>query len=119
LNLALPANLKIVKPVSFLEMMALEASARVVVTDSGGVQKEALFHRVPCVTVRGETEWTETVELGWNTLTAPEHLADRILAARPGPTLSRYPYGDGRSSEAIARILANGSPPCAPERAPV
>lgn len=63
-------KLRVIEPVGYLDMVALEKGAGLVVTDSGGVQKEAFFHKVPCVTLRGETEWIELVELGWN------HLAD-------------------------------------------
>ena len=103
----LPDRVRLIKPVSFLDMAELESAARVIVTDSGGVQKEAMFHHVPCVTVRPETEWTETVELGWNRLVEPSGLRDAVLNAKPGPAFGVYPYGDGRAAEKIARILAS------------
>jgi UDP-GlcNAc3NAcA epimerase len=96
----------IIEPVSYLEMLRLESSAHAIVTDSGGVQKEAFFHRVPCFTVRDETEWLETVELGWNVLCGAD--ADRlVLAWRHRHSISRseqaLPFGDGH---AAARIVA-------------
>ena len=102
---ALPA-LTIVEPLGFFDMATLLAGARLAVTDSGGLQKEAFFHRVPCVTVRDETEWVELVELGWNRLPKTmnlEGVANAIamaLAAPPGE--NARPYGDGK---AVNRIL--------------
>jgi UDP-N-acetylglucosamine 2-epimerase len=99
-------NIITVEPVSYLEMVALERSARRIVTDSGGVQKEAFWLGVPCITVRDETEWVETVESGWNTLTST--VPERILAALSLPRPEGMPpqfYGDGHAAEAIAEIL--------------
>lgn len=99
-------NVKILEPVSYLRMLDLERGARVVLTDSGGVQKEAFWLRVPCVTMREETEWTETVASGWNTLAGSD--TRKILEAlqRPRPLGDPPPcYGDGRAAEKIAAIL--------------
>jgi UDP-GlcNAc3NAcA epimerase len=104
-----PARVRIIDPVGYLEMQSLEQNAALVITDSGGVQKEAFFHSVPCVTLRERTEWTETVELGWNTLVGTD--SERIVAAveralRARPTGDAPPvYGDGTSGDQIARRL--------------
>lgn len=89
--------LTIIDPVGYLDMTALLANCRHVLTDSGGLQKEAYFHRKPCVTLRDATEWVETVESGWNRLWQdPDYL----------PRRDNNAYGDGRASEKIAAVLA-------------
>ena len=102
----------VIPPVGYLEMLALERSAALILTDSGGVQKESLYARVPCVTLRDETEWVETVEAGWNTLAGAD--PDRIVSAA-FDALERnwgeapYPeglYGDGFTAQRIADVLA-------------
>lgn len=118
-SMELPANVTILEPLGYADMILLEESARVVVTDSGGMQKEAYWLGVPCVTLREETEWRETVELGWNVLTGadPARIAQAVLDARNGP---EHPplYGDGHAAERCAEALTTmlSRAPAAPGR---
>ncbi len=108
-GMALPASVVALEPVGYLEMVALERAAAVVATDSGGLQKEAYLAGVPCITLRGETEWIETVETGWNRLVGPDpaaiaaalHDADFLDRTRPRPDL----FGDGRAASRIVTAL--------------
>ena len=107
---ALVAGIKVVEPLPFLDMIALEQAAAVILTDSGGVQKEAFFFGVPCVTLRDETEWVETVAAGGNTLAGADE--SRIVAAA-GAALAgarvkdrAAPYGDGRAAHHIVDLLS-------------
>lgn len=98
-------SLRAVPPLDYAGMMAAVRDARAVVTDSGGLQKEAFLLRTPCVTVRTETEWTETVDLGWNRLVPdPSDLPGALSAPRP-PQTDATPYGDGHSAPAVVRAL--------------
>ena len=99
-------ELRLVEPLGYLDLAALASQARVVVTDSGGLQKEAYWYGVPCVTLRPSTEWLDTVELGANTLVDddPDRLVAAVGAARM-PTGLPQLYGDGKASERIAEAL--------------
>ncbi len=104
------ASLTLLEPQGYLDMVWLERHASVIVTDSGGVQKEAFFHRIPCVTVRDETEWVELVSLGWNRLAPPTSAAtvrQAVLDAIGRAGSEASPYGDGRAAERIAEKLAS------------
>jgi UDP-GlcNAc3NAcA epimerase len=103
-GIALPVNVEAVEPLGYLEMLALVAAADAVVTDSGGLQKEAYWLRVPCVTLRPNTEWVDTVEAGANALAEPEQLADTLRAARFPDDAPRL-YGDGHAAERVATSL--------------
>lgn len=101
-------RVKMIDPVGYLEMLALEDAAAAIATDSGGVQKEAYFAGRPCLTLRDTTEWTETIDAGWNQLVGTD--SDRIAAAmrdvRPGTDRPDL-FGDGHASERIVDALAS------------
>ena len=104
---ALPANVRLLDPLGYLDMAALTSQARVVVTDSGGLQKEAYWYGVPCVTARPSTEWVDTVVVGANVLVDddPQRLAAAVAAARM-PDVRPALYGDGNASSRVAASLA-------------
>lgn len=103
-------KLLVIEPVGYLDMVMLEKNARLIATDSGGVQKEAFFYRVPCVTLRDETEWVELVDLGWNILCSPGDVMMLVEALfRVWEGREAYPYGDGTAGLRIATVLKKGS----------
>jgi UDP-GlcNAc3NAcA epimerase len=105
------AALRVCEPLGFFDLATLLAGARLVVTDSGGLQKEAFFHRVPCVTVRDETEWIELVDLGWNRLPQAfkrQSISETIEAALLAPRgEDAQPYGDGKTADRILSALTD------------
>ncbi len=105
-SLRLGEHIEVVEPLGYLEMAALSSQARVILTDSGGLQKEAYWYGVPCVTMRPSTEWVDTVEVGVNTLVDDDPAA-MVAAVEDATMPANRPglYGDGHASERIAEVL--------------
>lgn len=105
-DVELSENIRLIEPVGYLDMLCLESFAKKIVTDSGGVQKEAYFMNKPCITMRDETEWIETVETGWNRIvgTNKEMILDAIVSFNPSSTQEEI-FGDGKASEKISNII--------------
>lgn len=100
-------NLRLIDPIGYLEMLVLEENAEAIVTDSGGVQKEAYFAGRPCITLRERTEWTETVDVGWNVLVGTDAaaIADAMRSFRPtGPRSDLF--GDGHAADRVVAALS-------------
>jgi UDP-N-acetylglucosamine 2-epimerase len=106
-KISISSNVKVIEPIGYLEMLILEQNARIILTDSGGIQKEAYFLKIPCFTLRPETEWVETTESGWNKLVGTE--TKNIVTSLKSYTSHRlaHPdfFGDGHASEKIVNIL--------------
>ena len=105
----LEIELQTIEPLGYLDFAALASQARAIVTDSGGLQKEAYWYGVPCVTVRPSTEWVDTVAVGANTLVEPDAIAAAVAAAR-FPSNAPPLYGDGHAGEKIAAALYDARP---------
>ncbi|WNS74820.1 UDP-N-acetylglucosamine 2-epimerase (non-hydrolyzing) [Bacillus sp. DTU_2020_1000418_1_SI_GHA_SEK_038] len=101
------SHIQLISPISYLEMLLLEKKAKAIITDSGGVQKEAYFAKVPCITLRSETEWVETVEAGCNHLVnvLNEDLSAVIQEIIPNGDYSKKLFGDGKASEKIVKEI--------------
>lgn len=101
------AHITCIEPVGYLDMLMLEKHSAKIITDSGGVQKEAYMLKIPCVTLRDETEWVETIEAGWNTLAGSgiEEITDKIISFWPTAAWTQDVFGDGQAARKIAQLL--------------
>ncbi|MCK4240487.1 MAG: UDP-N-acetylglucosamine 2-epimerase, partial [Candidatus Atribacteria bacterium] len=104
----LTRKVKVIKPVGYLDMLMLEKNANKILTDSGGVQKEAYIFKVPCITLRSTTEWVETVENGWNVLVGSnkEMVIEMVNNFEPKGK-QRNIFGEGNASKRIVKIITD------------
>lgn len=112
-RLSAGSNVRIIDPVGYIDMLQLLQSSAVVLTDSGGLQKEAYYMGVPCVTLRSETEWTETVDAGWNRLAGLDKalIVEAVELSMSLPAQRPNLYGDGSAAAKIAKILVAAAHP--------
>ena len=105
-NTIIPENISIIAPLGYLDFIFLEKHSEKIITDSGGIQKEAYLNGIPCITVRPETEWKETVKAGWNVLVGDkkEQLIEYCLHFKPNQPRPQI-FGDGNSVKKIISIL--------------
>jgi len=109
------SSLLVIDPVGYLDMVMLQANSRLVITDSGGIQKESFFCRTPCVTLRDETEWPELLQLGWNKLAPPTELSTVLDVIRDAlqqtqlPDDQTFPYGTGDAVPQIVKALSEAT----------
>jgi UDP-N-acetylglucosamine 2-epimerase len=104
----LKPHIRVVEPLGYFDMVVASGAARAILTDSGGVQKEAYWLGVPCITLREQTEWVETVENGWNTLVGTN--GEKIRAAMQDfapPSKRPGLYGDGETAERCVALMGN------------
>ena len=105
-NLKTPPNLNVIEPIGYLDMLILENNAECILTDSGGIQKEAYLMGVRCITLREETEWVETVTAGWNCLTSANSSTIKAQFDDFHPKIERSQiYGDGHAADKIIDTL--------------
>jgi UDP-N-acetylglucosamine 2-epimerase len=105
-GLKMPKNIRTIDPVGYLDMLMLEKNAECILTDSGGIQKEAYLLGVRCITLREETEWVETIEAGWNCLAGANRIKIRHYFRDFQPTMERPEiYGNGHAADKIIDVL--------------
>ena len=101
-NITIPNNIKIIEPLGYMDLLNLAAASQFIITDSGGLQKEAMWLKKHCITIREETEWIETLDNGWNKLTGPSLKKIRdALGDLERPKKQKSFFGDGNAAKQI------------------